>query len=317
MQSRNQYEIVQKIKTLAECYDPFEIRGFLLEPWEIDWASGETGGALVATKTIEALDVHEAIRTFREDLFPVVDRFAVVSQCFAVIELEPFRILKLNENDERAFFLRYGRERKATPLIFGKEELEALEALDRYEEVGNEFACLRETVNATSFYTTFSMMVAALEGMAGEIVSSDGKWRRTNRDLIADEILKDRDLTEKIFASGSGLRNQLLHGRHLDFGSEENLNVDYIDKIYNAILRYFSEKCGANINQNVVNPRRTPTGHYVMWNGWLKPISNDDELSLKTLCDEYRATHDYGRDTSVRGHFSQHYRILEEAPVGY
>ncbi len=72
--------------------------------------------------------------------------------------------------------------------------------LERYEETGDVFRYLREATNATTFYTRLVMLVSALEAMAGELRNNG--FRHVDRQYIANEILRDEELCERLFGGG-------------------------------------------------------------------------------------------------------------------
>jgi hypothetical protein len=164
----NEYFIEHGIKTLARLYEPFEFRGYRFEQWDYTPAHGPVGDAWRASKIMVARDIDDALRNFSLELASLIDRIAFVSQCFTMVEVQPFFILKLNENEDRVLFAYYSKERRGVPLHFSAKEQEALAELEKYEEKGDVFRLLRESTNATRFYTRFVMLVAALEAMAGE-----------------------------------------------------------------------------------------------------------------------------------------------------
>lgn len=310
------YHIEHRIKTLSELDDPFEFSGFRLSPWKFDPASGSSGDAWCAAKDVEAENFDEAFRTIIGELYPIVDRIAFVSQCFTMVELQPFLILKLNNNEHSQLAFRYTDERPVVPLNFGREEKASLEALEGYRERGKPFRLLREATIASSFYTRFVMLVAALEAIAGEVVDKKRGFKRKDGDYIRDEILKDAELYAGIFEPGTGIRNQLLHGAKVDLTSDRHAAIDYIDNIHKAILRYFREKHGINISQDIVEPLRNPTGNYRVWEGWLQPKDNSVALDLWSIHQWFKFTQDnHGSDRN--GDFVERFNVLHEVPPDY
>jgi len=312
----NRYAIQHKIRTLAELYPDgaFSSEGFQFSQWDFSWSHGPAGQAWHASKTIDAQDADTAIRSFRSALSRVADRIAFVSQCFTTIEDQPFLILKEDNNPSMTFFFYHSSESGAVPLAFDDDERAALEALSSYEEKGNVFRLLREATNAPWFYPRFTMLVAALEAMAGEVLTADGKGKITNREYIKDVILRDENLTNKIFRYRDGLRNQILHGRPID--EKAHAGVDYIGKIYGAILRYFHDLHGVKINTSVVHPMRTPTENFMTWRGWLAPKRQDIEINLREIWKMSKSQFEH-KEQHGEQHFDEIFDILTDNPENY
>lgn len=286
----NQYLIEHKIKTLSQLWDdePLNFKGYKFRQWDFTFGDGAIGDAWIASKIIEADNPQDAINKFRKELFPIVDRLAFVSQCFMSLELESFLILRKNDNPTKAFFLRHTNEVKGVPLHFGEEEKEALEKIEQYDKE-NVFLYLREAVNSIRLtsHAKVAMLIAALEGMAGEIEINGKKF--TDKDTIKNEILSDEIIHEKIFAYGEGLRNKIFHGAENNLGKD---GVDYIDTINSKVVGFFNKKFGIRINGGVVNPHRNFYANYDGRQAWLEPVDSAIELGLKWAVEAFE--HDYG-----------------------
>ena len=243
-----EYLIEHRIGTLAELYEPFDYEGFKFRQWHHTGAEGPTGQAWIAKRSAKAADVQQAINEFRTELFPVVDKVAFVSQCFAAAEMEPFSILKAVGNDDRVLFFRWARQARGVPLAFGEEEMSSLVALDKYQKRGEVFDRMREAINSTTFSGRFPMLASALEAIAGQKTLPKGRLT-TDRDYIANEVLQDEELCRSIFGYGGGIRNQLLHG--IEINLDQHGGVDYVTRIYDSIVRYFNQKHGTQIETHV------------------------------------------------------------------
>lgn len=312
----NLYHIEHRITTVAELYDPFEFRGFTINPWNFDPISGTCGGAWCAIKDIEAENVDEAFLTFRRELFSIVDRIAFVSQCYTLADHDPFLVLKTNDNEQRQLFFRFADETTVTPLSFMEKEITALQALEVYEEKGDVFRYLREATNATTFYTRLTMLITALEAMAGEREDPKGRQKMTKTDYIKNDILKDEDLYDKVFGYGTGVRQKLLHGGKVDLASDEHKDRNYIEEIYTAILSYFEKSHGVAIETQVVHPQRTPLGNYREWTGWIEPKKASDQLDLRSINESFKNSHD-GTALGSDRDFDERFVSLDEVPKGY
>lgn len=312
----NLYHIEHRITTVAELYDPFEFRGFTINPWNFDPTSGTCGDAWCAIKDIEAENVDEAFLTFRRELFSIVDRIAFVSQCYTTADHDAYLILRTNDNEQRHLFFLYAQQHPVTPLMFLDEEKTALYGLEAYKEKGDVFRYLRESTNASTFYTRLAMLISALEAMAGERVDLNGRRKQTETDYIENEILKAKDLYDKLYGYGTGVRHKLLHGGKVDLASSEHKDTNYVEEIYVAILRYFQDSHGVALNTQVIHPQRIPLGNYRSWGGWIEPIQSTDELGLLSIHEAFKNTHDDSVQDS-NNNFIKRFVILDEVPKGY
>ncbi len=283
------YDVQGRIRTLAQLYSDweFEIRGIHLSQWTFE-SGAPRGRGWLARAIIKADDVEAAYIRFQHDLTELTDRIAFVSQCYTAVEGESSLILPQENNPDRAFFFNFSFERGSSPLGFGLEQQAALARLEIYEERGNAFRLLREACNSPWFYTRFSMLVAALEALAGEVNTDRGPIRNT--EYIRDVILKDEVLNDQIFKFRNGVRNQVLHGRKFEDSGADGGNI--VDAIYDAIRRYFREEHDVHLEENVIRPMRNPTENFHGWRHWLKPRSPNTKIELKPIWELAKADHE-------------------------
>ena len=239
--------ISHRIDTVLELHDSFEFYGYNFEAWNYDYVSGRSNGWLV-TKEVEADTFNDASREFFTGFHKLVDRIAFIGQCHTTTDLEPFLITR---NGDSRFFWRYSRRYGPVPLHFDSEEVRSLEALGKYDERGDLFLYLHEAVNATSFYTMLTMLVSALEAVAGGMDAPKNEVR----EYIADNILKDAELCDKLFKYRTGIRNQILHGGFVDL--EQHGETNYSTIVYDAIIDYFNQNYGLEIDKGAANRPRT------------------------------------------------------------
>ncbi|MCP6718758.1 MAG: hypothetical protein KJI71_00820 [Patescibacteria group bacterium] len=300
----NEYLIEHKIKTLSQLSEPFDYKGFNFRHWDFNYRDGWLGDAWVARKLIIAESATEAINRFRKELIPIVDCIAFVSQCYTTVELESFMILRKNDNPQIIFFLRHAYESKGVPLHFNDEEKSALESLDKFKKK-HVFRYLRESTNSSTFYTRLAMLVAALEGIAGQILIKGKKF--TNKEYIKEEIVKDDNLFQKIFAYGEGIRPQLFHGCEVDLGPDD---VNYAREIYKKIVRFFNNRFKAKIKVDVRNPQRTPFGNYRGGNVYLESKHKENNINLKNVIEIFERAFGY-YDKRDREIFDKFFSIIK------
>ncbi len=312
----NEYQIEYRVQTLAQLYEsePFSYNGFDFFQWEFTPSHAPTGHAWLARKTIQAPEFRSAYKCFTDDLYPLVDKISFVSQCTASLISQPYIIRKLNSNERNLIYIHCSYEANGVPLGFLNLQIKALKKLEKFKEKGDVFATLREATNANSFYTTFAMLAAALEAIAGE---ANKKGRKaTDHEYIKREILQDEELWENIFGYGTGYRNKLLHGINIEPELHLVEDENIIDRIYVCINRYFKEKHGVILKENITNPRRTITGNFRRWRGWIKPNSPATPLDLRFIWEGYKSMRNED-GIKEEGKSNELFTHLMSEPSGY
>lgn len=256
------YIITHKIDTISILHDSFEFGGFTFSPWSYDSASGTSNGWL-AEKSYDARNIHDAGEEFAKEFFPIVDRIAFISQCHTSASLQPFLITKA---DEDRFNCRLAKKRDPVSLSFEEQERASLSALATYDPDGDVFRCLREATNATSFDTRLTMLVAAMEAIAGR-TKPNGK-REVDKDIIADTILRDKDLFKRLDKYGSGIRNQILHGAVVDM--DLHGDTKYNEEVGDKIIAYFNEHLGTAIDTEASGRPRSYVPSFTTTGGWFR-----------------------------------------------
>ena len=275
------FRIQHGIDTIAKMHDKegYDLDGLTVKPWwdGRPWFSEQRG--LVASSVVEAAGVQDALNEFLERLSRTVSKLAFVSQCHARIDCMPFLISVASPEKRTEFFLHYAAEVPGVPLQFGPQELEAFRALNSYEEKGNFFYIMREAINTTTHEGRFALLAAAVEALTDEI--EKGKQKRTNRDYIRENILGE-ELEKELLNSQTGLRNKFIHGRKLKTQSLHRVATSIPD-IYQKIVEYFRTMYDIHLDENVVDPMRTRTGNYELWQSWMRPKDSSNEVNLETL----------------------------------
>jgi hypothetical protein len=288
----NAYLIAHKIRTLAEIWSeaPFSHGGFEFRQWGFAWSVGRPQArAWIAKREMCATSWIEAITAFRADLFRIVDRIAAVSQCHTTASTESFLVLRKNDNSERIFLLKYSRVRPPVPLVFNEQSVEALNKLDALGDKLHALEYLREATASTTFLTRLIMLLATLEALAGE-KPSKGNRRKTDKDFIKNEILKDDALYNRLYETGTRLRHAIAHGHKLDLTEDVRLGIDYVGQVYMAIIAYLNDHFDLNIDTKVTNPQRTPYGNYEFTQTWPKPQDDNQTIELRSICDRLAPT---------------------------
>lgn len=247
----NKYLIHYKISTVAELINPFEFGGYKFTShcknwWECD--------AWVASAIIEETNAGKARGKFIKGLIPQIEKCSVVSQCAFRLIANSYFIYKLTNNSEKIVYIYYAKEVSHTGLHFDEEEILALEICDKIPESMGPFF-LQEAANATTFFSRLQMLLAAVEAFAGEEKSS--KVKRTDKENIIKILGKE--LYEKLYTYGTGLRHKLMHGSV----RREDMFDGLTEEVYNKIRTYLKSEYGLVLNEEVVHPQRNFYGNHI------------------------------------------------------
>lgn len=266
----NKYFISYKIATVAELIEAFEYEGYKLTSYDPEWWKSD---GWVASKIIKAKSAGEARFEFIKGLIPLVEQFSVISQCAFRFTANSYIIYKLNNNPHKIFYFYYVRQVEPTGLHFNHDEIAQL---PKFSKIKNKTALLyiMESANVTTFYAKLSMLIMAVEGLAGEIVV-EGKVM-TNK-VILKEILGE-ELFKKLYPYREGLRNILFHGKAEDHSKFEGL----VDTLYSQIRSYLRLKYDIQLSENVVHPQRNPNDNF-QFAATYEAFKNEPVLDMKLL----------------------------------
>ena len=131
-----------------------------------------------------------------------------------------------------------------------------------------------EAANATTFYTRLTMLIGAVEGLAGE---TNTKGQIKTNLTIVKQILGD-GLYEKLYKYGTGLRHKLLHGNIEGHHLFEGIS----DEIYNKIREYLRLEHDIQLEENVVHPQRNFYCNFEQTSMYMR-FKEKPVLDLKTI----------------------------------
>lgn len=295
----NSYLIEQKVYTYSEImkHQFFDINGFYFQNWNYGDGDMCLGNAWLVKKEIMAPSAVDAMNIFKKDLDIILIRASFISQCSIQFDINPFLILKLNNNPDNAFYLHFITEIKESALTFeSNEQFSLRKSFEYMNDIVFDF--LSASNNCLTNHSRLVSLIMALEAIAGEkevqkCCTNCGlqapKYFATNKQYIRDEILKDKELYTKIYAHNDGYRNAVFHGKSFGFTD----GVDYADLIYKKIIEYFNSNYSFKINTNVVGTPRNGLGKYGKSNVWAKPKNLDQDISLRTLMLIYEELNEY------------------------
>lgn len=249
---------------------PFSYKGFDFTSYDKEWWKGN---AWVASRKVKCKNGGEARFTFLNELLPLIDRFSVISQCTFRFIANTYFIYKLTNNPEKRLFIHYVRSVRPTGLHFGEKEIQQLNKLDKVPNKGGLFFIL-EAANATTYYTRLTMLIMAVEGLAGEI--RDKGQIRTDHESI--KKILGRELWGRLYTYGIGLRNKLFHGNITDHAAYEKI----ADEIYKRIVQYLKNEFKVEVEENVVQPQRGFYGNFETADMFLG-FKSEPTLELKTI----------------------------------
>lgn len=294
MKKMYRYRIEHKIKTLAQCWDPFEYKGFDFKHWDFTIQDGCKGKAWVVNKEIQAENVVDAINKFRNDLKPIIARVGYVSQCYTTMEWQPWIAVKLDNNNEKNFLCFHSKEEAPVGLHFDHDQLESLKKLEAFDD--KIFVYLNESNLAGTNLTNTAMLIVALEGLAGEKTIEDacphcgkltGKRESLNKDK-AKEIVQDSALYKSIFEYGTGIRNLLFHGKISDpisLARHKNAN----ELLLRKMNKYFNTVAGTTIDpqEEIVHPQRHFLGNFSSSYKWFSQLDQGSDISLRGVMEDF------------------------------
>lgn len=287
------YYIEKEIRTTSELIKPFEFKGYKFRHWHYDVNEGWLGDSWIVSKEVIADNYEEAFKLFSENLAPLLSKISFVSQCYLEDVYGSLAIVRLDDNPEKYIYLRKTRDRGPSKLCFMKEEINALSDLDSIDN--NEFFLRMHVSNNSSTYRSrLVSLIHAVESLAGDKTKSSS-CNNCNTELKCEKcgvsieykaldhskarkILDNNSLYQKIWG-GSGIRNQLMHGR------EHNLDLDYLGEIYNSILAYVNSEYGVEI-QEVVAPQRHFFGN-LSYQSCVYEVDDLESIDLKELIEGY------------------------------
>ncbi|MGH7771546.1 MAG: hypothetical protein ACREQA_04860 [Candidatus Binatia bacterium] len=236
----------------------------------------------MATGNIEAPNLDQAFRQFREKLAKIIPRVALIGQCYVESVFQPFLVLR--EDKDIAFF-RFVRDTQAVGLMFMDKELKALNHLLVNTEVPEEFYYYwNDAVNATGYSSKLLLMFSAIEALVKIRNGSNAgqkDWTKLERILGAE--LK-RDIWGERGDSTNALRHRLVHGEYFN---REDSEKNYLELVHKKIVAYFNETAFGEglIEENVVNPQRHFFGNREEWRGFLR-AKEKERLNLKDVLAE-------------------------------
>lgn len=301
----NRYLIQQKIKTLSivegnsavfgvkadELKAEMELDGFKFRQWQSNLRDGWLGEGWVAEIEVEATDGIQALNNALGQLWKIIPKVCFISQCSMDFDSQSFLILKQTDNEERKFFYRYTYAQKDSGLHFGQKEMESYKDLNSYP-YPSVFRYLQESNNSSTYFPKLSLLLSALEAMSGKVekTKEDGSIITIyNKDLMI-KILGG-ELYNKVFGA-NGLRHRFYHG---DFDFQ--LDKDYVDEIYWAIIKYFNSEYKTKLSLEVKSPQRHFYDNYYETKLWIKPVGVATEISIPFL------EADYKKENSEFGNF--------------
>lgn len=262
------FQIQHEVHSLAEIFEPLEFRGYICKIWKDGENDPYNSKKLLVEKCLNADSFSAAISRFRENLDDVVNRISFISQCYMDYEHGSFLIRKMSPQFE-PFFFRHIFPVSGVGLHLERPEYESFQSIETFEPPGNLFGYLREATNASTEATMFMMLIGALEAIAGERRNNSGR-RSTNTAYIRDKILGP-ELFDHVYAYGTGVRNEVFHGRSVDLTPRDGHFLDVNVEIYTCIRAYLMRMHGLKLNLNALNTPRTPFNNFNIWQGWLVP----------------------------------------------
>jgi|CXWL01.1.fsa_nt_gi hypothetical protein len=188
------YDIEYRIETIVdnavtdEKYPPcFDAEGINFSEWDLSLRDGWTQKGWIARGEVDAPDFDQAYREFRGKLVRIIPRIALIGQCFIEYQAQPFLIRRL---DRDFAFVRLSHDDGPVGLVFGDDELEALNILLVNKDIPEEFFYYwTDAVNVTGYSAKLVLMFAALEAL---VKKKDGDKDFAKLEcILGSELKKD------------------------------------------------------------------------------------------------------------------------------
>jgi hypothetical protein len=292
-----EFQIEHEVHSLAQIFEPVEFRGYVFRLWQDGRLDPFNVEKILIEKSIQAETFSEAIVCFRTNLEDIINRLSFLSQCFMDYEHGSFSI-KQSDPPLNHFFFRHIFSVSGVGLHLDKEEKTSFDAIENFSPPGDLFGFLREAINASTHTTRFTMLISALEAIAGEKIYKPGR-RNTNKDFIRDEILGS-EMYDYIYAYETGVRNAVLHGRSVDLTPRNGHIEDINSKVYKCIRDYLIREHGLLMNGNATGVPRNPFNNYNIWQGWLVSRAENINHDLTDLVRMSYAEFESGDDDTPR-----------------
>src|SRR3989344_3084964 len=266
----NDYLIKYKIATVAKLIKPFEYEGYGFTSYSEEWWNCD---AWVSSRIVRAKNAGEARYIFLNELMPLIEHFSTISQCGFRFIANSYFIYKQTNNTDKTVYIHYVRPVSHTGLQFNDEEISQLANIKKAPNKKG-FFYIMEAANATTFYTRLTMLIGAVEGLAGE---TNTKGQIKTNLTIVKQILGD-GLYEKLYKYGTGLRHKLLHGNIEGHHLFEGIS----DEIYNKIREYLRLEHDIQLEENVVHPQRNFYCNFEQTSMYMR-FKEKPVLDLKTI----------------------------------
>lgn len=250
----HKYQIEHRLKTKAECTQPFIIKDYKFEHWEVKHGEGCLTDYWSVTKDIEANTWSEAYKEFFEGLMPLLSRISFVSQCAMDIAWQPFLIANLDQADN-VIFLEYTKDIETCSLMFRERDVENLEKIiDKGDD--DFFLFMMHSSNALYIWEKLALLFSAIESLTkGTLTSTCSKCGDVRTHNGADKeklkVLLGDDLYKKCWGGG-GLRHKLSHGTY-----PTNVDGDLAEKVYWRVIKCLNAEYDLDISESVVSPQRS------------------------------------------------------------
>lgn len=192
----------------------------------------------------------------------------------------------IKRTDSNIAYFRHSRDRQPVPLHFGQEELDSLDFLLANDDVPEEFYVYwNDAINAMGYPAKLLLMFAALEALFEKGSRSTAEY------YAAIEAMFGPDLKRELYGTPedrgrSGLRQRLVHGKHLSEKDTKN----YVEIIHCCVVKHFNQDILRDrpINEGVVSPQRHLYGNLEGWQGFIRPEAGAP-LLLKPVHEAFEA----------------------------
>ncbi len=272
------YKIEQRISTIAQNalmnagqVGSFEISNIKFSHWDFNHRDAWIGDAWLGETEIDAANMLDALNVFSRRMDKVVSRISLITQSYIEHTNESFLIHRI---DSEIAFFRGIIEVSGGGLMFMESHQKALEKLMDDISIPNEFYYYwNDATNAVGYPAKLLLMFSAIEAL----VRKQGE-----KDIMLQEEILGKDLSDRIFIPNAGIRHRLVHGEY--FG-ENDRDHNYLELVHNKVVSYFNRKILKEelIDEGIVAPQRHKFGNKNGGNSFVQSNTDLNDLNLKMV----------------------------------
>lgn len=293
------YAVSQKIRTVASLDSAMHVGGITLRPFPRK--AGKSAQSWAAEILVAAHDVDQAVAAAWEQVIPLLDRMALVTQSAFSMAAQSYLARRLTDEPDGVFYMLSTRSRHPNGMpLWSADQLGDIDALADAPAVA--LRNFREAATAGTSQGALSSLIIAAEALAGSLpkvrkCQCGGEVACPSCGKAAVSPFPDQARLEAILGStaykglyrgsakGGPVRNKLVHGSPVP----ADQILDLLEEAYNRVLDYFRQTFGLKSVGPIQNAPRSFTrweyfAHYARMKDGTQPdiVRLDDGWPTQT-----------------------------------